>query len=177
MIRRMGSLAILALLSACATDGPAAKPSVTGPASAPTAEFRTSDFAWSTAPGKARIQGQLDYKAGGVAYGCAEAGVLLTPQTPWTYSRMKVLYLSADRAILPAKDVRGRTPPGRSGDYSAFVRRAACDSAGRFAFGNLPDGNWFVITVAKPVAPGTGQEVAIMRRVATKSGKQTDVRL
>lgn len=160
-------------LSACATTSQPPAPSVARPASA---EFKTSDFAWSTAAGAGRIEGQLRYKAGGQAYSCADAGVVLTPETPWTRRRMEILYKSPSSATLLASEVRGRTPPGRSSDYSAFVKHAACDASGRFTFSGLPEGNWFVITVAKPVAPGTGQEMAIMRRVTT-GARATSVKL
>ena len=101
------------------------------------------------------------------AYTCAE--VVLTPETPWVRRRMEILYLSSDKAALPAAEVRGRTPPERSQDYSAFARRTPCDPSGNFVFTGLPDGAWYVITVAKPKAPDTGADVAIMRRVETRS--------
>jgi hypothetical protein len=158
-------------LAACATDG-----TTGGPAAGPSAEggnaaFRKADFTWSTSPGKGEIDGQLAFKQGGVAYGCAQAGVLLTPETPWVRRRMEILYTSADKASLPAAEVRARTPPERNQDYSNFVKRAACDSAGHFDFAALPDGAWYVITVARPLAPGAGAEMAIMRRVVVKGGK------
>jgi len=72
----------------------------------------------------------------------------------------------------------GRTPPERSQDYSAFVRRVTCDAQNHFAFSGLPDGAWFVITVAKPVTPGAaGRDVAIMRRVVLKGGQVAKVKL
>jgi hypothetical protein len=172
-------------LAACATDG-----ATSGPAPAPTAAggaatggaaagaagagdaaFRKADFSWSTTPGKGEIDGQLAFKQGGVAYGCAQAGVLLTPETPWVRRRMEILYTSADKAALPAAEVRARTPPERNQDYSTFVKRAACDATGHFNFGALADGAWYVITVARPTPPGTGAEMAIMRRVVVKGGK------
>lgn len=165
------------LLSACATTSPPPASVATNTARPANAEFRTADFTWSTAPGKGRIDGQLRYKAGGQVYSCADAGVVLTPETPWTRRRMEILYRSPSSATLPAADVRGRTPPGRSSDYSAFVKRAACDPSGRFSFSGLPDGSWFVITVAKPATPGAGPEMAIMRRVTTGGAKATSVKL
>jgi hypothetical protein len=76
------------------------------------------------------------------------------------------------RAALPADEVRARTPSAPNDDYSAFVRRTVCDAGNRFAFSGLPDGSWFVITVAKPVA-GSGETMAIMRRVTTRGGRTT----
>jgi hypothetical protein len=172
------ALVLLASLGlvACATDGtttggPAAGPSAGAGAESANAAFRKADFSWSTTPGKGEIEGQLAFKQGGVAYGCAQAGVLLTPETPWVRRRMEILYTSADKAALPAAEVRARTPPERNQDYSTFVKRAGCDAAGHFDFGALPDGAWYVITVARPLPPGTGAEMAIMRRVVVKGGK------
>jgi hypothetical protein len=178
-MRERFALVLLASLGlvACATDGttsgPAPAPSASAGAAADAgnAAFRKADFNWSTSPGKGEIEGQLSFKHGNVAYGCAEAGVLLTPETPWVRRRMEILYTSADKAALPAAEVRARTPPERNQDYSTFVKRAACDAAGHFNFGALPDGAWYVITVARPVAPGTGAEMAIMRRVVVKGSK------
>jgi hypothetical protein len=84
---------------------------------------------------------------------------------------MEILYASAEKAILPAAEVRARTPPERNQDYNSFVKRATCDATGHFSFGALPDGAWYVITVARPTAPGTGTPMAIMRRVVVKGGK------
>lgn len=178
MTCRAAALMALLLLSACATtEGPPASAPPTAQAAPVTAEFRTADFAWSTAAGAGRIEGALAYRAKGETYACGGAGVLLTPQTPWTRERMRILYRSADYAALPAAEVRGRTPPGRSSDYSAFVRRAACDAQGRFAFAGLPDGAWYVITVAKSAAASGAPEMAIMRRVTTRGGKVIQVKL
>src|SRR5258705_9209195 len=137
------------MLSACATtQGPAPKGVAAPSQAAGAAAFRTSDFAWSTTAGRGQIDGQLTYKPKGVPYGCAAAGVILTPETPWVRSRMIVLYGSPEGAALPVEDVRRRTPPERSQDYSNFVKRATCDATGRFSFTGLPDATWFAITVA-----------------------------
>jgi hypothetical protein len=176
-------LASLALVG-CATDGagttagggaPTPGHSASANASASSGgasqQYSKADFAWSTAAGKGEIDGQLAFKQGSVAYSCAQSGVLLTPETAWVRRRMEILYTSADKATLPAAEVRARTPPERNQDYSSFVKRAACDAAGHFDFGALADGAWYVITVARPAAPGTGGEMAIMRRVVVKGGK------
>jgi hypothetical protein len=181
-MRARFTLVLLASLGlvGCATDGAgttagggaaAPGPSASAGGGGASQQFSKADFAWSTAAGKGEIDGLLAFKQGSVAYSCAQAGVLLTPETPWVRRRMEILYTSADKATLPAAEVRARTPPERNQDYSSFVKRAACDAAGHFDFGALPDGAWYVITVARPAAPGTGAEMAIMRRVVIKGGK------
>jgi hypothetical protein len=52
------------------------------------------------------------------------------------------------------------------------VRRTTCDADGRFTFHDLPDGGWFVVTVAKPPDPA-GDSVAITRRVELHGGTRS----
>jgi hypothetical protein len=164
-------LAAAAALAACTpTLGPPPPPGY-GPSAGST--FRAADFAWSTEAGRGGIAGQVAYHDGKIRYGCAHATVILTPETPWTRRRMKILYGSTESAAEPAEAVRARTPSAPSGDYSAFVRRTTCDGASRFNFGGLPDGAWYVITIAKP--PGGGEGLALMKRVTTTAGKMTPV--
>ncbi len=77
---------------------------------------------------------------------------------------MRMLYLSATSSAVPVEDVRARTP-AESNDYAKYARRAVCNAAGHFSFVGLPDGGWYVITVAAPV--GGGGRMAVMRHVET----------
>src|SRR5437868_6109144 len=172
----------LLLLGACASPGgPTSKAPTTVAASAAntTVAFRPADFAWSQVAGKGGIEGQLTYGQSGQPFSCAASAVVLTPETPWVKRRMLILYNSDQGSILPAADVRARTPPGSSQDYSGYVRRTTCDASGHFSFSGLPDGSWFVITVAKPAAAGgpPGRDVAIMRRVTLKNGQVAKVKM
>jgi hypothetical protein len=160
------------LLSGCATTQGPSKPA----ASAASAAFRADDFGWSKAAGRGRISGRLTYAVQGQAYSCADVPVLLTPETPWVRRRMSILYNSDSSAALPAEEVRRRTPPERSQDYAGFVRRTVCDASNQFTFSNLPDGAWFVITVARP-SSGAGREMAIMRRVTVRGGEAVNLKL
>jgi len=90
---------------------------------------------------------------------------------------MMILYNSAEATALPAEEVRRRTPPERSQDYSSFVKRATCDQQGRFLFSGLADGAWYVITVARPVYAGSGKDMALMRRIEIRKGRTVNVRL
>lgn len=146
------------------------------PASAP-GVFRAGEFAWSAIPGTNRIEGRLVYRMGPTSYTCSgdRAGVVLMPETPWSRDRMMTLYRSSLGAIYPAEEVRERTPPAPQG-LGPFIRSAPCDSQNRFVFSGLPDGSWFIISVARPSA-GPGQEMAIMRRVTTRGGRATVVDL
>lgn len=173
----ISALASAAALAACApTLGPAPPPPG-GYAPPSNGEFRLEDFSWSAVPGRGSLSGRLTYKQGQTRFSCAKASVILTPETPWTRRRMQVLYLSTDRAALPADEVRARTPQAPTGgDYSAFVRRTTCDGAEHFAFSGLPDGAWFAITTARP-AGGAGPTIALMRRVVIRGGKPVNIEL
>jgi len=160
-------------LAACNTgagEGPSAGPAYTPPSGGGGEAFRDSDFAWSTGSGGDSIDGVLAYKGGGGKFTCDGSDVVLAPDTPWSRARMRVLYLSTTGAAMPVDDVKERTPPEHSADYAKYARHATCDSANHFSFSGLPDGAWYVITVATPVAGG--QKIAVMRHVGTHGGQQ-----
>ena len=172
-MNRAASAAILtflatAFLAACANQ-PAYAPAAPMVEVQPGASvFSARDFAWSVAPGGGSIVGALTYEAGGQRFDCAGRDVILTPETPWSRLRMVILYGSPTRADVPLEIVRARTPSAPSGDYARYVRKTTCDTGNRFSFAGLPDGAWFVITLARPESGG--DPVAIMRRVETNGG-------
>jgi hypothetical protein len=175
-LRLLAAAALAGALSACA---PSYGPPPPGRAVALPPEdgaFRAGDFAWSQAPGKNTLAGALGH-AGPVRYSCAGATVVLTPETPWATRRMNVLYKSSLRAALPADDVRSRQGQAPPGDSNPYVKRAVCDAADHFSFVGLPDGAWYVVTIAKPAAGASGPTLAVMRRVTTKGGKITTFEL
>lgn len=157
-------LAVLFLLGACETEAPTGPAPVYHPGGAE--EFNERDFSWSRSPGAGAIFGVLSYRSGDTVYSCKGRDVILTPETPWVRRRMFILYGSTDTAAIPADIVRARTPTGSSGDYASYARKTTCDGANRFSFRGLPDGGWYVITLARPEDGGPGS-VAVMRRVVT----------
>jgi hypothetical protein len=149
--------------------GPPPPPVAYGPA--PGSVFRAGDFAWSTVPGSASIVGAVTYHVGPLRYTCEGEDVILTPHTPWTRRRMMILYGSDSSAAVPVEVVRTRIPSAPSGDYVRFVHKAVCAPDNHFVFNDLPDGVWFVITVARPLGGG-GRQIAVMRRVETHGGQR-----
>jgi hypothetical protein len=138
----------------------------------PAAPFDPRDFAWSTAPGQDTLIGALAYRRSGLPYGCEGEDVLLIPDAPWSRRRMIILYGAANGAAVPVSIVRARTPSAPPGDYARFVRRTTCDAQGRFAFQGLPDGVWYVVTVAKPLDVA-GEAMAITRRIELHGGSRS----
>ena len=180
-VRLLAAAALAASLTACApTLGPPPPGRMPGRMAAQPppgdTNFHAADFAWSQAPGRNSLAGSLMH-TGPVRYSCAGQTVVLTPETPWARRRMQVLYQSDQRAALPADDVRSRQNQAPPGDSNPYVKRVGCDAADRFSFTGLPDGAWFVVTLAKPVAGQTGPSLALMRRVVTRGGKVTTFEL
>ncbi len=162
--------AALTVLASC-EEAPLGPVSVGPPAPAfsdqglpPATAFDPAEFAWSTAPGPETLSGVLVYRHDGVQYGCGGEDVLLIPDTPWSRRRMIILYGSADMAAIPVSIVRARTASAPPGDYARYVRSTKCDAQGRFVFQGLPDGSWYVVTVARPVG-APGEAIAMTRRV------------
>ena len=156
--------AVAASLAACETvpSGGFGPMSGSGPSSS---AFRAEDFAWSARPGRASIDGRVDYRREGQVFNCT-GSVALTPDTPYTRARFQTLYGSTTRAAIPEAIVRARTVADPNADYRSFVRQTSCEN-NRFQFDNLPDGNWFVIS---PVSAG-GDRIVLMRNVATRGGR------
>ena len=127
---------------------------------------RADDFAWSTASGRASIDGRIDYRRNGQVFSCT-GSVGLTPDTPYTRARFRTLYGSTDRAAVPESVVRARTVADPNADYRSYVRSTTCED-GRFSFSGLPDGGWFIIA---PVSAGGDDRVVLMRHVDTRGGR------
>jgi hypothetical protein len=180
-VRILAAAALAAVsLAACAPSlGPPPPGRMASSLPPPPADstFRAGDFAWSQAPGKNTLAGALAHAPGPVRYTCAGQTVVLTPETPWARKRMQVLYLSDQHAALTADDVRSRQNLAPPGDSNPYVKRVGCDAADHFSFTGLPDGAWYVVTLAKPVAGQSGPSLAMMRRVMTHGGKVTSFEL
>jgi hypothetical protein len=174
------ALAVAALATACSTTSGSPGPSSSSsppPTVSGTAQFNAGDFAWSQRTGANIIAGKVAYRQGAVRYTCAGSAVVLTPETPWSTRRMAALYGSAERAALPADEVRRRTPSAPAGDAGPYVKRTTCDEADQFAFGSLPDGAWYAITIARPVGAPSGATVALMKRVVIRGGRTAPLTL
>jgi len=166
-IRTALALSGLAVLGAACAPVDGGSPYPLPLTSAPPSAFNAEDFAWSTRTGTAAIDGRVIYRSGGQVYDCT-GSVALTPDTPYTRARFRTLYGATDQAAIPEAVVRARTVRDPNADYRSFVRSTTCAN-GRFAFGDLPDGGWFIIV---PVSPGgDGDRTVLMRHVNTRSGR------
>jgi len=165
-MKRLLPLLPLALLAACQTTPTRDE----GPRTGGSTSFRAEDFAWSTAEGRNIVRGQVAYRsASKQAYTCAGGSVGLTPETAYSRQRISALYGSTSHAVVPLATLRSRQVAAAGGDYGRYVRTTTCDAQGRFSFTGLPDGGWYVIARARPTS-GSGEEMAIVRRVEARGG-------
>ncbi len=158
--------AVTGALAACAPV-PVGTPYPVAPAA-----FSTADFAWSQAPGRAAIDGRVDFNLQGQAYACT-GPVVLTPDTPYTRQRFNTLYGSINRAAIPEPIVRARNVPDPNADYRSFVRQGTCTD-NRFRIEGLPNGSWFLIAT---VSAAGAERIVVMRRVETRGGRTIIVTL
>src|SRR5262245_41237058 len=102
MVKAMPRVSIYSALAgavALAACTPTLGPAPPGGTRTPGSEtFRAQDFAWSTENGRGGVAGHVAYKQGKTRYSCAKSTVILTPETPWTRKRMRILYLSSEAA-------------------------------------------------------------------------------
>lgn len=174
-MKRFALIAAAAVsLAACAEEpmGPVSPTASAPPAAGGSANvFRDEDFGWSTSGGSGSIAGTLGFRTNSARYSCQGGDVILLPETAWTRRRMVILYGSPAAAAVPLDIVRARTPSAPSGNYARYAKRTTCDAENHFGFSGLPDGAWFVITIAKPV-DGAGDPYAVMRRVEIRGGQK-----
>jgi len=184
LIRGLAAACLLTLAACAPTLGPPPPvpppPMPPGPPPRPPADpaaYRAADHIWSLSPGPNRIDGRFTYRARAAAYTCAGSTVVIMPESPFTIRRMQTIYGSADRAVTPSAEARRRTTSAPPADFNRFVKTSTCDQGNRFSIAGLPDGAWFVITVAKPIAGAQGEELAFMRRVVARGGRPVQVEL
>ena len=135
--------------------------------------FTPRDFAWSVGQGPASLVGRVAYRsAAGERWTCAEQTVALIPAVRYSGERMRVLYGSDVRAVVPAAEVRTRNAEQPGVDYGRYVRTAACDAHDAFSFAHLPSGPYFLIARARPRghAAGPNEGVVIMQRIDLSPG-------
>ncbi len=135
--------------------------------------FNPQDFAWSVGSGPASLIGRVAYRSeAGERWTCAAQTIALIPATRYSGERMRLLYGSDARAVVPAAQVRARNAEQPGVDYGRYVRTATCDAHDDFSFARLPGGTYFLIARARPRghAAGPGDGVVIMQRVDLAPG-------
>lgn len=173
----LGLTSMLAV-AGCETTPPPAetlqpRPVYAPPPPPPPTVYRPEDFAWSVGQGPNAILGEVAYHPRpGERWTCAGQSVGLTPATPYSIERMRVLYGSSFEAVEPIASVTSRAAEHPGVNYGRFLRTTTCDDHNAFAFMSLPNGRYFVITRVRPAGePAGGRgEFVLMRSVEVRGG-------
>lgn len=165
---RFACLIALLFVAGCETLGPGASPSprLTPPPPPPPPRMEL---------GAISGLGAFHTASGGMA-SCAGQSVALMTDNPHSRARMIALYGAADHAMVPVAQVRARAAKlGPGGD---LVNSATCSPDGRFAFGGLQAGGYFLIArVLLERAHGAEEQFAVLQEVQLGVGETRQVRL
>lgn len=133
--------------------------------------------AWSAARGTGSIAGQgfLRQQGGGVVT-CAGAEVAAVPVTSYSTERMTLLYGRVDQGFNPVPPF-GRQLAESPQGYQAQMRRTRCDAQGRFRIGELPPGEYYVITTVTWMVGNSQQGGGLMARVRLAEGGAAELLL
>jgi hypothetical protein len=135
--------------------------------------FSPQEFAWSEGAGAGVLGGRVAYHSvSGERWTCAGQTIALIPATRYSAERMRVLYGSDGRAVVPAAEVQNRNAAHPGVDYGRYVHTATCDAHDAFRFAAVQPGPYFLIARARPKshAPGPTEGVVIMQRVDIAPG-------
>lgn len=156
--------------SACATS---AKPPIQVQS-----RFDPQEVAWFSQAGSNTIRGSAVLRTvGGDVKTCGGLKVSLVPVSTYALERVRRSYGSDQRGYMPArKGVNLVTPPP---GYLQTTKETRCDADGDFTFPNLPDGDYFVVTMITwgiPTRYFTRTEGGhLMQRVRLAGGQTAEV--
>ena len=104
---------------------------------------------------------------GGVIVTCAGSDVYLLPAT--SFFREYINHIRAGKNPQQGNQI------GPS--YKVMIKQSQCDAQGNFAFSNIPNGSWFVMTEVKWVVGYSQQGGALLRELAVSNGETTQILL
>lgn len=142
--------------------------------------FDPAEVAWFSARGTNTIEGSAIVRSyNGTVKTCAALPVMLFPVTAYARERMAHLYGSETEGFNLL--VGGRPADFANDDprYQAAVKTTRCDAHGRFAFSELPDGDYYVVATVtwRERAMGMDEGGSLMQRVHVSTGETKDVLL
>jgi hypothetical protein len=110
---------------------------------------------------------------GGGVVTCAGLPVTLLPKTAYAAERVAVIYGNTQQGYNPAYRVVTFTP--NPAEFAQYVRKTTCDAQGRFAFGDVADGEFFVETSITWQVGYSLQGGNLMQAVSVNGGEAREV--
>lgn len=142
--------------------------------------FDPAEVAWFAARGTNTIEGSAIVRTySGTVKTCAAEAVMLFPVSAYGRERMGHLYGSADEGYNPYTGGRPASFENDDTRYLATVKTVHCDARGRFAFGELPDGDYYLVASVtwRERDSGLVEGGALMQRVHVSTGETKDLLL
>jgi hypothetical protein len=142
--------------------------------------FDPTEVAWFVGRGTNTIEGSAIVRSySGTVKTCAALPVMLFPVSAYARERMMHLYGSGEEGY---NLLAGGRPADFTNDdprYQAAVKTTRCDARGRFAFSELPDGDYYLVATVtwRERAQGMDEGGMLMRRVHVSTGETKDVLL
>jgi len=142
--------------------------------------FDPAEVAWFAGRGTNTIAGSAIVRNyNGTVKTCAALPVMLLPVSAYARERMAYLYGSSEEGY---NLLVGGRPADFAGDdprYGATVKTTRCDARGRFAFSELPDGDYYLVATVtwRERELGMDEGGSLMRRVQVQTGESKDVLL
>jgi hypothetical protein len=137
--------------------------------------FDPSEVTWAQGSGTNAIRGSAVLRTvGGDTRTCAALPVMVIPDSGYARERINAIYGNLIRGYNPSFGGRPQTFTENDPRYLETGRRGTCDAQGAFAFSDLPDGTYFVVTaVIWKTSPDSfiSQGGVLMQRVILAGGR------
>lgn len=134
------------------------------------APFSTEEVSFINSPGAATLEGQafLRQMGGGVVT-CAGSGVILVPAGGYATELFTKAFGNRDGGLA---NVFVAAPESTPTDFETYTRKTQCDADGNFAFVQVPNGDYYVVSevqwyVGDGIIPEGGM---VGRRVSVRNG-------
>lgn len=155
----LSAVFLVGLMTGCATPKPVQL----------TANFNTQEASELIKPGVNILSGSaLIRQNGGGVVTCAGLPIQLIPKTAYAAERIKAIYGNTLRGYSPVMSQLKFTP-----DYPEYLqlsRQTLCDAQGNFEFGDVADGDFFVISAIVWQVGNYPQGGALMQAISVRNG-------
>lgn len=140
--------------------------------------FDPAEVSWFAARGTNAIQGTAILRTErGTVKNCAALPVMLFPDSTYARERLSLLYGSAEHGFNPYTGGRPADFTNDDPRYQATVKTVPCDAHGRFAFTELPDGDYFLVATVTWRERGLVEGGSLMQRLHVSTGETKEVLL
>lgn len=160
------SMAGLAWLTGCAV----------GPTQIPLSRaFHADEAQRLMQPGGNTVEGSaLIRQQGGGVVTCAGLDVHLIPKTAYATERLETIWGNSVKGYAPVWGMQMTFTPDPY-DYHRYAHHTTCDAQGRFAFNNVADGEFYLVTTITWIVAHQAQGGGLMQAINVKGGQSLNL--